>query len=631
VYYDQALRSSFVATSDSLRRRIPFITDDLGATLPDQYSSPEFRYGTALINWEINSKPPEWAHYYQWVRTKDTAHQTFFTWSANDVLYVKEWNLDDEMPIETTFGSSEANEIYLDISNLQDYLNANSDAQLGYNFSEGDRCILIKNDGEYFESYIDVEVKGQRGDYIIIENVGSLVELKEGLQFQVYTPKLQNETEIYYEIGECYEVLNPETESRSHSETSGTFNSGDAYIIGRNITTDIGSVTDDYEHPTISDKETERFSDIGRTNIINKNAKTEYFFSSVRFSNPFIQNAYDNGLSSFDPLDKEDLPLDRGPINKMIGTTNVILALHNTESTSLYIGEGFLHTADGGGLTSKTDKIIADERLLKGEYGTINPESVVEFDDVVYWWDQNKGEMIRYSNNGLTPLGLVEKYRTKLLDIQKYQKANTVNSITNRVFGGYNPIWDMALMTFKNINGEDITVGFHERSDSFTTRFSFTPELYTYIDTKLYSFKDGVLYEHDVDSVPRNTFYGVSYPSRVHMISNMGNEIEKIYRSIGVKSNQPWSAPSIFNKDGQESNLITSDFIRRDDMYYANILRDINTATDKLSGSQVALRNGDVMRSQVMEIILENDNTSKIELDFVVVDFQESPGHLINR
>jgi hypothetical protein len=425
--------------------------------------------------------------------------------------------------------------------------------------------------------------------------------------------------------------LNPGTESRSHSVSSGTLTSGDAYIIGRNVTTDVGAVTEDYEHPTISDKETVRFSDIGRANIINKNAKTEYFFSSVRFSNPFIQNSYDNGLSSFNPLDKEDLPLNRGPINKMVGTTNVILTLHNTEATSLYIGEGFLHTADGGGLESKTDKIIGDERLLKGEYGTINPESVVEYDDVVYWWDQNKGEMIRYSNNGLTPLGLVAKYRNKLLEIQKHQKVNTVNSVNNLVYGGYNPVWDMALMTFKNINGEDVTVGFHERTDSFITRFSFAPELYTYIDTKLYSFKDGVLYEHDIDGVDRNTFYGVSYPSRVHIVSNLNNEIEKIYRSMGVKSNQPWSVPSIFNKDGQESNLITSDFIRRDDMYYANILRDINTAVDKLTVIQVPLRSGDVMRSQVMEIILENNNTSKVELDFVAIDFQESPGHLINR
>lgn len=635
VYYDQALRSSFVSTQENLKRRIPARTDDLGVTLPTQYSPGTYRYGKPIITWTINSAPPEWAHYYQWVRTKDTAFSTFLTWSANDVLYVKEWDIDAEDPIETTFGSSEANEIYLDTSNMQTYnnrnTNNNANAKIGYTYTEGDRCILIKNDDEYFETYVDVLIKGTRGDYIIIENLGSLVELKSGLLFQMYTPKLQNETEIYYEIGECYKVLNPETPSRSHEVITGDFIDGDVYVLGRNVTTDIGSVTEFYEHPTIADRVTERFSDIGRPNIVNKNAKTEYFETSVRFSNPFIQNAYDNGISSFNSSNKEDLPLERGPITKMVGTTNVVVAIHKTEATSLYIGEGFLHTADGEALDIKTDKIIGDERVLKGEYGTVNPESVVEFDDVIYWWSQAKGDIIRYSNNGLTPLGLVSKYKNALLEIQKAKESNSQNGINNDVYGGYNPLWDMALMTFKNINGEDVTIGFHERTDSFISRFSFTPELYSYLDQKLYSFKDGEIFEHDLDSVNRNTFYGVTYPSQVHLISNMSNEYEKIYRSLAVKSNEKWAAIRVFNKEGQETSLILNDFVQRDDMYYANLLRNINTSADTLKPTQSPLLHGEVMRSQLMEIVLENTSEDKVELDFVVIDFQESPGHLINK
>lgn len=629
IYYDEALRSSFVATKDDLRKRMPFITDDLGVILPEQYSSPTFKYGSPVISWDINSQPPEWAHYYQWVRTKDTAFRTFLTWSASKILYVKEWDLETEEPVETTFNSSTANEIYIDTSNFDQYTNKNSDAQIGYNFAIGDRLIIIKNDGEYLEEYVDVEVKGQRGQYIIIENLGSIEELKEGLQFQVYTPRLQNEDEVFYEIGECYKVLNPGTESREHETTSGTFVRGDIYSIGRNIDIDGGAVTDNYEHPTISDKETEGFSDIGRVNAENKNAKTNYFYSNVRFSNPFVQDSFINGLSSFETANKEPLPLERGPISSMIGTTNTILVIHKTECTSLYIGEGFLSTANGGtDLLSKTSGVIGDERLLKGEYGTLNPESVVEYNDAIYFWDQSKGEMVRYSNDGLTPLGLVYKYKNKLLEIQEFKKQNTVNNIDNSVYGGFNPLLDMAIMSFKNINGEDITIAFHERNDAFMTRFAFSPDSYGYIDTKLYSMKNGILYEHDVDDVPRNNFYGVQYNSSAHIVS--ADHLERLYNTIGVSSNNVWSMTKMFNKNGQDSDLLKTDFVNRDGMYYADVLRDKNTALDTLSPGQTPLIHGKEMRSQVMEIIVENDNSEKTEIDFIVLGIQESPGHLIN-
>ena len=629
VYYDEALRSSFVSTEDGLRKRIPFTTDDLGVTLPDQYASPTFKYGSPVISWDINSQPPEWAHYYQWVRTKDTAFRTFLTWSASKILYVKEWNLESKEPVTTTFNSSTANEVYIDTSNFDQYTNKNSDAQIGYNFAVGDRLIIIKNDGKYLENYVDVEVKGQRGQYIIIENLGSTEELKEGLQFQVYTPRLQNESDLFYEIGECYSVLNPGEESREHEITSGTFVRGDIYSVGRNIDIDGGAVTDNYEHPTISDKETERFSDIGRVNAENKNAKTNYFYSNVRFSNPFVQDSFINGLSSFETANKEPLPLERGPITSMIGTTNTILVIHKTECTSLYIGEGFLSTANGGtDLLSKTSGVIGDERLLKGEYGTLNPESVVEYNDAIYFWDQSKGEMVRYSNDGLTPLGLTYKYKNKLLEIQEFKKQNTVNSIDNSVYGGFNPLLDMAIMSFKNVNGEDITISFHERNDAFMTRFAFSPDSYGYIDSKLYSMKDGVLYEHDVDGVPRNNFYGVQYKSSAHIVS--ADHLERLYNTIGISSNDAWSMTKMFNKNGQDSDLLKTDFVNRDGMYYADVLRDKNTALDTLLPTQIPIIHGKEMRSQVMEVIIENDNPEKTEIDFIVLGIQESPGHLIN-
>ena len=68
-------------------------------------------------------------------------------------------------------------------------------------------------------------------------------------------------------------------------------------------------------------------------------------------------------------------------------------------------------------------------------------------------------------------------------------------------------------------------------------------------------------------------------------------------------------------------------------MYYADFLRDKNTNPDLLSGSQIAIRHGKVMRSKTLDITLTltpgntNIGDGFFVIDAVNVAYQMSPGH----
>jgi hypothetical protein len=640
VYMDDYLRSSLVATSDALRVSIPYYTDDLNDFYPSKYPTDNtFRYGDPIINWEIKSAPPSWATQYFWVRTKNTAANFYLQWIAYEIQYVKNYNSDVETFVPTTYENGDATEIYISIENILKYQERNTDSQLGYTWVEGDKLIIIQNGGSYLTDYIELEIKGQRGNYVVVDYIGSIPKLEDNLIFEIYTPKLQVDSEIFYEFGPCYKIENGFHKGGTQDQTGaqpakGTFSGGDTYKLARTIPIETGQdVIFTYDSASISDAIVTGDSSIGRPNIQNKDFREQLRASTVRFSNPLVQDSFVNGIPSFETLDELVIGDDRGSIQKMVATTDNILVIHERESTILRIREAFLNTPDGAGILSQTNKVIGDKYELRGEFGTRNPESVVEFDDVIYWYDSDKSEPIRYSNNGLTPLGKNLKFKDFFLNVEKTREAYRIANpgAVDRVYGGYDPEKDVFVLSFNDLgDGNQYAPMFAERPNVWIGQVSYFAENFVNIGNYLYSFKDGVLWEHDKDDVNHNVFYGVQHFPKFKLVSNKENLFEKIYRGVGIKSNQPWDTPSITNPDGQSSKLFQANFYERDDEYYADFLRDENTNPDQLTGAQTPLTHGHVLRSQVLEVEFSTDKTGKIFVEDITVRYQRSPGHHID-
>jgi len=415
----------------------------------------------------------------------------------------------------------------------------------------------------------------------------------------------------------------------------GTFGCGDAYYRFRTINTcvtdlegwycdDLGasnlSTFNYIDDASVSDFYLSEYQGIGRLNIENANAREIISKNQVTWSGTIIEDSYVNSLNRFDGVDIEDLPEEFGDLMKLQRGENVLLAIAQYRSASLYIQESVLTTTDGTGNLSASDKVIGTVRAFKDAYGTMNPESVAEYQSVVYWWDLNNGSVVRYTQAGLQALS-----DNKFADFFA-QKAKDILSRNlpepPRTIGVYDPYFVEYIISFDSydiVEGvpavEGQTLAYSEWISRWTSFYSYLPEKMEYTGMVTVAFKDGSLWLQDSNSL-RNNFFGVQYNSQIQPIVNEGPKNMKAYRAIVVESNEAWSCPKITIPanskyiNGMETRITKSRFINKEGIFYSEIPKD--TLTPGFATQLEALINGRDMRGKILNILFQNDDTSEV-------------------
>ena len=669
-------------------------------TIPPQIQ-PAFIHGQAVIEWAINHKPPIWATHYAWVRTKNLAQGRYFQWVIQQALYVKQYQdnvaaekLDDAV---LTTNAGEAVEIYLSFENIFFTQDKVSDSTLSTWLPEpNDRLRLLFRATNSFTStltdfrynwvetrYYDVPIKARRGNWLVVETAafrGLAEKLFTGDVVEVYSPQVSN-TNIFYEVAEVFRVINPKTPNRLHGKGFGTpkiaqdqtattpatgiFMSGDSFFRYRQAYQKVIPAGQEYTkaYPTwqqsttgvddiyalrifiqdqsISDVFFSKAEDIGRVAIVDKNAKNRQKGNFIRFSDVYIPNTKINGLSTFQPLNEKDLPIEYGGVNALRNASssqvegNVMLALMTTNSLSLYIGRAVLTQQGGGQLTAIADQVINTVNELDGGYGCQNPESVVENNGYVYYFDARKGRLLRYASNGLFPIsnyGFSKFFSDRGREMRRIPNINE-----KRVFGGFDVRNGEYIVTFTHPTfypepQPAITIAFSESSDGFSTFFPYAPEYFGNVGSEMLLFKEGQLWRANSKNVPYNNFFGVQYATELHFAEQQYPFTDKIFQTIVSKSS--FSADSEFfyayefqtnlnqlstlDKNSYNRTPFTDPRLESD--FYASILRDTNTPVAN------ALFNGDLMRGQFMLIKMRCEAEALCLLRFVEVGFVASSG-----
>ncbi len=371
--------------------------------------------------------------------------------------------------------------------------------------------------------------------------------------------------------------------------------------------------------------------DSGRGWIDTKNKEVSHEPNTLSISDPYVINSKVNGLSEYRNL--YQIPAGRSEITKLvsIGASNVLLAIHQRTTTSIATYSGkVLNTSDGSQILGDGNEIVGYNNELRGGYGTIYPDSVVHHYDRVWYFDPYSGEVIRYSNNGLTPIGSIYKMH----NFFREKGDQFIDPTGRNVIGGYDANLDILYMTFRSdIAEEEITVAFIDRQgeERWICFTDFLPERYAYINERLFGFVNGEMWEMNINET-RNLFFGVQYTTSVKHLFNPEFSKEKMLTNVGVESNKKWAFNPItvakFGVD-QETRLAKSNFVRRDDLFYADLKRDVNTAVGLIPAGKSALVAGQPMIGKVYEITLENDDTELVELDFLNYGYIPQSGHNI--
>lgn len=412
-YYDNAGRLCSVVKLFDLY--VPFETEDLNKTLPNQYPANTYIQGKPVINWAFDAsfQPPTWAAYYQFVRTKNLIYGRYLQWIANQVTYLSAVETDTTPEIETSFANGDAVAIKVSLSNIITYQSANNDSQIGYNFQQGDRLRLMTDRIlGFYQGINDFEITSydETTQSVIIKIITTTAQIESGSLIEIFNPKsiASEDEQIFYEVGETFKCTAPNTPNNQHSVTSGTFTNGDTYWRGRLIIVNDSETKFAAAYPvTIEDASVSDFypseaQDIGRVGIIDPNFKRIDRPMLMRFSNSFIPSTAVNGLSSFEELNSKELDRAYGQIQRMVFTNNNLVVIGSLREISNYIQRvTFYQASSEDGQVALSDAFFGTEYVHSKQLGTDFPATIsVSGRGTIFGWTNYMANVWRYQGDG---------------------------------------------------------------------------------------------------------------------------------------------------------------------------------------------------------------------------------------
>jgi hypothetical protein len=448
------------------------------------------------LRYRIFGTPPAWAKYYSFVITKDL-NKTFFLQSfgvsnAGSEIYVSVANNGSESYSTNYSGTTRYLRLSLSV------LNQNG---VGYAFKEGDYVIVTKLTGGLNTNFSPLKVMKIVGDYVYVEgaNLGN-----GGFQYnyQIYTPNNGYES-LYYEIGQRREIVS------GTLDTAYYFYSGDCLNVN---TTPWQGTPNFMPQMRVKIPEGPWNVDIGKGYVKSERGQVlkKNFF---KHSATFIAGVNVNGLSEFNAGDEGSVPIEAVSVQKLQATTkqsvegDVILAICNSDTYSIYVDEARMSSGDGQSFLIASSKVIGDVRKQKTGYGTIHPESVLEVDGYVYVYDKLSRSFLRYASNGMFP---ISEYKVA----NYYENQSLINGENDPVISGYDPFYQVVFVTFKNAQtSTKRTIGFSIPKERWISFYDFAPDGYVVGSDKMYSVVRGSIYRHD--GLMYTHFYDTEYRSTI--------------------------------------------------------------------------------------------------------------------
>lgn len=639
---DSQYRAGIVLYDEWLRTR--------GVEVNTSFQTGNFSYPIyGAFNIAFNTVP-SWAKYWRLAITKclnkdytTEGYASDYFWILDDVNETRKKQLDDKTVASVKY-------FVLDISGM--IRNGYT-----YTFQDGDMCNINLDTTAEADSSVNVKniinlkVLGQVDNFIYLEyteQVGVATIDSYGANnktqvyrmfFEIYSPSAEVDNTIYYEIGQFYDTF-PQTIDVSINDTDSVV--GD--VVFQNIPvlgyTSTNPVPADDAY--IEDKEldneyfvlirkvdgTKRGStwnrQVGKA-LIEFDPNQEQFNSPSKFrhSGKYIQGTNINLISSFDFADEGEVPYENGAITSLVRTSKtqedgtVLLAICERETTSIYINEAIISGTGGDAFTGANTSVIGTVRNLKGGYGTTSKRSVVQYGGMVRYWDNIKKKVIRYGQNGLTPISDV--YMRSYFNKKNAKAVAFYNPLDSQYIIGF--VGENFMTVYSDKRGRwlcdvDMTIDCGEVRGNLPSVFSNTS---MYELERIASSSYAVLLGNQ--RTPEITYMG-NYPfSQVlfNLKVYMNNAIADYANANNVKD--PLIEIEITNENGQRTLVLERNFLLEHKTLFAHILRDINSVGGVIDGDHI---DGQYNRMK----ITFNDNTQELQLLNVLLESKESIGNL---
>lgn len=133
------------------------------------------------------------------------------------------------------------------------------------------------------------------------------------------------------------------------------------------------------------------------------------------------------------------------------------------------------------------------------------------------------------------------------------------------------------------------TLTYSPPAEGWPSFYSYYPEWIQGMNQYLYTFSGGNLWRHNTNE-ERNTFYGTYDPnldsSRIESVFNDEPIVNKIFKTLAVEGNRPWSATLV--SDQQDTGFINASYFEQKEGDFFAFVR--NQGTNPADPDEYALR-----------------------------------------
>lgn len=292
--------------------------------------------------------------------------------------------------------------------------------------------------------------------------------------------------------------------------------------------------------------------------------------ASLIYSGLFNKNIKLNNLNEFNLalFPKKNLDEKWGAIGILFNDRGNLLIIQEDATSQILYNKKALFDATGSSTVTTSQEILGSQQYYSGLYGiSKDVRTFAVKGRRKYWVDSKRGAVLRLSNDGVTEIsavGMLDWFKDKLRD----------NTYSEKL-GVFEPFHEEYIVYIKTSGGY-YTLAFNEIPKGWTSFYTFEPEFMLAMNNEFYSFKQGELYKHNSNIVPRQQFYGIDNDFDITVIINDAALSDKIFKTLSTESNAPFNASIITNYTNTE--LIKADFEKKESFYYADLWQSENDA-----------------------------------------------------
>ena len=249
-----------------------------------------------------------------------------------------------------------------------------------------------------------------------------------------------------------------------------------------------------------------------------------------------------------------------GSIQKLYAEdANLVIFQENKISRAL-VNKSAIYSAEGNATVTSSNLTIGVIQPFPGQYGiSRNPESFAVYGYDKYFSDENNNVMLKLSGGSVREIsgeGMTDYFRDNLNSINQSVAPGFVQGgwdIHNKqyVVSLYQDPIQFPASTFSTLAyGQSIGGG-----AGWSTFYSFKPDQMLSLRDKLYTLKNGALWQHYSTSALRGNFYGVSTPSSITFVFNPQPNFSKTFRTISYEGSSGWQVSNIITDSTGEDLL----------------------------------------------------------------------------